>query len=44
MATLFLVGTTLMQFADVLKDPDLCVLLSDEGVLDLMELRQASQR
>ncbi len=32
-----------MKLADVLKDPDLCILLSNEGVLDLMELRQASQ-
>ena len=32
-----------MKLAQVLKDPDLCVLFSNEGVLDLPELRQAAQ-
>ena len=32
-----------MKLAEVLKDPGLCMLLSNEGVLDLAELRNAAQ-
>jgi hypothetical protein len=32
-----------MLTAEVLKDPDLCGLLSNEGTLDLTELRKAAQ-
>ncbi len=33
----------LMRLIEVLKDPDLCMLVSNEGVLDLAELRKAAQ-
>ena len=32
-----------MSLIEVLKDPDLCMLVSNEGVLDLAELRKAAQ-
>ena len=32
-----------MGLAEVLKDPDLCALLSNEGTLDLAELRKGAQ-